>query len=41
MFDGAGHGFARQQTGRDGANAAAIRQAWPLTIQWFTKYLES
>ena len=41
IFDGAGHGFARQQTGQSGANAAAIRQAWPLTVAWFRKYLES
>ncbi len=29
VFPGAGHGFARQQSGRDGANLEAIRQAWP------------
>jgi carboxymethylenebutenolidase len=40
-FENAGHGFARQQTGQNGANAAAIRQAWPLTVQWFHKYLGS
>jgi carboxymethylenebutenolidase len=39
LFEGAGHGFARQQTGQNGANAAAIREAWPLTINWFRKYL--
>jgi carboxymethylenebutenolidase len=38
-FEGAGHGFARQQTGQNGANAAAIKQAWPMTVQWFRKYL--
>ena len=38
-FAGAGHGFARQQTGQDGANAAAIKQAWPLTVQWFRRHL--
>ncbi len=40
-FAGAGHGFARQQTGQNGANAEAIRQAWPLTVQWFRKHLGS
>jgi carboxymethylenebutenolidase len=41
MFDGAGHGFARQQTGQNGANEAAIKQAWPMTVSWFRKYLGS
>lgn len=34
-FVGAGHGFLRQQDGKDGANLAATREAWPLTIQFF------
>lgn len=34
-FAGAGHGFARQQDGKGGANLLAIRQAWPLTISFF------
>jgi len=38
-FAGAGHGFLRQQDGKDGANMAATRQAWPLTIDFFRKYL--
>lgn len=38
-FDGAGHGFLRQQDGRDGANLAATKQAWPLTVAWFRKHL--
>lgn len=32
IFAGAGHGFLRQQDGKDGANLSASRQAWPLTI---------
>ena len=40
IFEGAGHGFLRQQDGQNGANMAATRQAWPLTVQWFRKYLE-
>ena len=34
-FPGAGHGFLRAQDGRDGANLAASRQAWPMTIGFF------
>lgn len=40
LFDGAGHGFLRDQAGRTGANMAATRQAWPKTIAWFRLYLE-
>lgn len=32
IYDGAGHGFLRQQDGRDGANRRAALQAWPKTI---------
>ncbi|HEY8468036.1 MAG TPA: dienelactone hydrolase family protein [Longimicrobiales bacterium] len=39
MYEGAGHGFLRQQDGRDGANLAAARQAWPRTVQWFRQHL--
>jgi dienelactone hydrolase len=39
-FAGAGHGFLRQQDGQNGANLAASRQAWPLTVAWFRRYLE-
>ena len=41
MFDGAGHGFLRDQQGRDGANMEATRRAWPLTIRFFREHLES
>jgi carboxymethylenebutenolidase len=41
IYPGAGHGFLRQQTGMGGANLAAARAAWPATIEWFRKYLES
>ena len=40
LFDGAGHGFLRAQQQRDGANLAATRNAWPLTIAWFRRHLE-
>ncbi len=32
IYAGAGHGFLRQQEGRDGANMRATEQAWPRTI---------
>jgi carboxymethylenebutenolidase len=40
MFDGAGHGFLRQQDGREGANMAATRGAWPLTVSFFRRHLD-
>jgi carboxymethylenebutenolidase len=36
LYDGAGHGFLRQQTGRDGANLRASQQAWAFTIGYLT-----
>ena len=39
-YDGAGHGFLRQQSGANGANMTATQQAWPATIAWFKRYLE-
>ena len=32
IFEGAGHGFLRQQDGQNGANMKATEQAWPATI---------
>jgi carboxymethylenebutenolidase len=32
IYDGAGHGFLRQQDGQGGANMKATEQAWPATI---------
>jgi len=40
VFEGAGHGFLRQQDGRDGANLKATKQAWPTTIQFLRKNTE-
>jgi len=37
VFDGAGHGFLRQQMGADGANMKATQQAWPLTVEFLRK----
>ncbi len=35
IYNGAGHGFLRQQSGREGANMRATQQAWPRTIAFF------
>jgi carboxymethylenebutenolidase len=40
IFPGAGHGFLRAQDGRDGANLAAARAAWPRTIEWLRTHLQ-
>ena len=39
FFEGAGHGFLRQQDGQNGANLKATQQAWPLTVAFFRKHL--
>ena len=41
MYEGAGHGFLRQQNGKEGANLAATRQAWPATLAFFRRHLDS
>ena len=41
MFEGAGHGFLRQQDGRNGANLKAAQQAWPMTVAFFRQHLGS
>jgi carboxymethylenebutenolidase len=38
VFDGAGHGFLRQQGGRDGANLKATQQAWPATVAFLKEH---
>ena len=40
VFDGAGHGFLRQQGGSEQApgNMKATEQAWPLTLEFLRKY---
>jgi carboxymethylenebutenolidase len=38
VYEGAGHGFLRQQDGRGGANLKASRQAWPATIEFLRKH---
>lgn len=39
-YEGAGHGFLRQQDGRDGANLRATEQAWPVTITFLREHLK-
>lgn len=34
IYEGAGHGFLRQQDGQDGANMKAAQQAWPETVKF-------
>ncbi len=42
VFDGAGHGFLRQQAGGEQApgNMKATEQAWPLTLTFLRKYTD-
>ncbi|HSB36608.1 MAG TPA: dienelactone hydrolase family protein [Thermoanaerobaculia bacterium] len=40
VYDGAGHGFLRQQTGRDGANMKASEKAWAATLAFFRETLK-
>ena len=40
VYEGAGHGFVRQQTGREGANLKATEHAWPATIAFFSERLK-
>ena len=40
LYDGAGHGFLRQQGERAGANRAATGRAWPRTIAFLRQHLE-
>ena len=41
IFEGAGHGFLRAQSGQEGANMSATEQAWPLTVDFFKAQLGS
>jgi carboxymethylenebutenolidase len=40
IYEGAGHGFLRAQSGREGANLRATRKAWPRTLAFLRKHLE-
>jgi carboxymethylenebutenolidase len=39
IYDGAGHGFLRQQSGQEGANMRASREAWPRTVAFLKTHL--
>jgi dienelactone hydrolase len=39
VYDGAGHGFLRQQSGRDGANAKAAAASWASTLAFLRTHL--
>lgn len=39
IYEGAGHGFLRQQDGRDGANLKASKSAWNETVAFLKKQL--
>ncbi|MGA7160760.1 MAG: dienelactone hydrolase family protein, partial [Bacteroidota bacterium] len=38
MYEGAGHGFLRAQSDRDGANLRATEKAWPRMLSFLKKY---
>jgi carboxymethylenebutenolidase len=40
IYEGAGHGFLRQQNGQDGANMKASEAAWPAMLAFFRQHLE-
>lgn len=40
VYEGAGHGFLRDQGARDGANARAALKAWPRTVAFLRQHLE-
>ena len=39
IYDGAGHGFLRDQAGRNGANLKAAQRAWPATVAFLREVL--
>jgi carboxymethylenebutenolidase len=39
VYEGAGHGFLRQQDGKEGANLRATEQAWPRTVAFLKERL--
>jgi carboxymethylenebutenolidase len=40
VYDGAGPGFLRQQSGKDGANMKAAEQAWPATLEFLREHAD-
>lgn len=41
IYEGAGHGFLRQQSGQEGANLKASQEAWAKTVAFFKEHLET
>jgi len=41
IYEGAGHGFLRQQDRQEGANLTATKKAWPRAVQFFRQALET
>jgi carboxymethylenebutenolidase len=39
IYEGAGHGFLRQQSGQEGANTEATRAGWARTVAFFKETL--
>jgi carboxymethylenebutenolidase len=39
-YEGAGHGFLRQQDGREGANRRATESAWPAMLAFLRKHTQ-
>jgi carboxymethylenebutenolidase len=39
IYEGAGHGFLRQQNEPGSPNRLAAEKAWPETVAWFRRYL--
>jgi carboxymethylenebutenolidase len=39
VYEGAGHGFLRAQSGRNGANLRATEKAWPRMLEFLREYL--
>ncbi|MGH9338639.1 MAG: dienelactone hydrolase family protein [Acidobacteriota bacterium] len=40
IYEGAGHGFLRAQSGREGANLAATQKAWPRTLEFLREHTD-
>lgn len=40
VYEGAGHGFLRQQDGREGANLRASEKAWPRVLAFLRQHLK-
>ena len=41
IYENAGHGFLRQQSGRDGSNLAATETAWTSTLAFLRDHTET